>query len=128
MGSRLNTAHSTLTYMNRFIVQATMEPGAGGLRETSAYAAAPRSRPKSGPASESTNCRPGPGGARKRGNVTPPKACSWISGCPPKARPTRACPSSCTSTLTKTTTTQAAICQPNPRLPPRRMALKKNQG
>jgi len=32
------------------------------------------------------------------------------------------------STLTKTTTIQASICQPNPFPAPSRIALRKNQG
>ncbi len=114
MGSRLKIAHTTLTHMNWRMVQSVGDPAAGGKVRTRVYATAPRSSPKSGPATERTNCCPGFGRSGNCGKVTPPKACKWISGCPPKARPTSACPSSWTSTLKKTTKIHAAIFQPKP--------------
>ena len=128
IGSRLKAAQTTLTQTNCAITNALTEPRSGGRTRTIPYASKPRSSPATGPAKERTNCRPGRGRERNWGKVTPPNASRRISGRPPNARPRMAWPSSCTSTLTKTTKIQAAILQPNPYPAPRRMALRKNQG
>ena len=82
-----------------------------------------------GPATESTTCFHAGGGWGSRGKVTPPKPSSRISGLPPKASATTACPSSCTSTLTKTTAIQmSSDCQPSIQTYPSRAAAIRKDG
>ena len=105
-GRRFSTAQSTLVTRKSSRTVAAGEPGSGGSSLPSAQAAKPKANPASGPATERTTCFPAEGRWGSRGKVTPPNPSSRISGRPPRASPTTACPSSCTSTLTKTTTIQ----------------------
>ncbi len=105
------------------------EPASGGSARPNAQAASPRPRPATGPATDSTICFHAEGGCGSRGKVTPPNPSRRISGRPPKASATTACPSSCTSTLTNTTPIQRSnVCHASIQTYPSRAAASRKDG